>query len=149
MQVVRYLQYAIDQLHVTDSSVHNALLNLYAVAPVDQSKKDDEGPLLAFLSSSSDDPQTGRPYYDLDYALRLCKSHKKLKSCVLIYSKMGLHDSAVDLSLAQGDVELAKKNADLAEDDILRKKLWLKIAKHVVNSGNDIKACAWPSLLVS
>lgn len=40
----------------------------------------------------------------------------------------------------QVDVDLAKSCADLPEDDEeLRKKLWLKIAKHVVQKEEDVK----------
>lgn len=38
------------------------------------------------------------------------------------------------------DVDLAKSCADLPEDDEeLRKKLWLKIARHVVQEEKDVK----------
>jgi len=59
---------------------------------------------------------------------------------VHIYSQMGLWESSVDLALEKGDLELAKLNADKPEDDPqLRKKLWLKIAKFVVQDKKDIK----------
>ena len=46
----------------------------------------------------------------------------------------------MDLALEKGDLELAKINADMPEDDQqLRKKLWLKIAKYVVQDKKDIK----------
>jgi len=97
--------------------------------------------LLEFISTCPDDPVTERPYYDLDYALRLCKANGKTQACVLIYSKMGLYEDSVDLALDKGDLELAKTNADRPEDDeILRKKLWLKIAKYVVQEKHDIKS---------
>jgi hypothetical protein len=136
-QIIRYLQFAILELHVSDAAVHNALLNFYAT-----SMDPDETALLHFLSSSPDDPQTGRPLYDLDYALRVCKANKRLRACIHIYSKMGLYESSVDLALANGDIELAKVNADKPVDnDLLRKKLWLKIARHVVHDKQDIKTC--------
>jgi hypothetical protein len=54
---------------------------------------------------------------------------------------MGLYESSVDLALEKGDLELAKINADKPEDDdVLRKKLWLKIAKYVVQEKGDIKS---------
>ena len=97
--------------------------------------------MLEFISTCPDDPVTERPYYDLDYALRLCKANGKTQACVLIYSKMGLYEDSVDLALDKGDLELAKTNADQPEDDdILRKKLWLKIAKYVVQEKHDIKS---------
>ena len=49
----------------------------------------------------------------------------------------------MDLALEKGDLELAKHNADMPEDDdALRKKLWLKIAKYVVQDKQDIKRYA-------
>jgi hypothetical protein len=138
--IIKYLQYSILELLNTDASVHNTLLTLFATdSTVDESE------LLHFLSASPDNPLTGDPYYDLDYALRLCRSNKRVQACVLIYSKMGLYESSVDLALEHDDLELAKLNADMPEeDDILRKKLWLKIARYVVGQKNDIKTCVLP-----
>lgn len=79
-------------------------------------------------------------YYNLDYALRLCSQNGRTQSCVHIYSQMGLYEEAVHLALKHHDLELARINADKPEDDdALRKKLWLYIAKHVVQENNDIK----------
>ncbi|KAJ3721541.1 Pep3/Vps18/deep orange family-domain-containing protein [Lentinula raphanica] len=100
----------------------------------------DDGPILRFLSAAPSDPITGKPYYDLDYALRLCKQTGRTQPCVHIYSKMALYENSVDLALEKGDLELAKINADMPEDDQpLRKKLWLKIARYVVQDKKDIK----------
>lgn len=132
---IRYLQHAILQLDNTHASVHNTLLTLFATQA-----SEDEADFLRFLATSPDNPLTGDPYYDLDYALRLCRAHKRVQACVLIYSKMGLYESSVDLALEHDDLELAKINADKPEhDDLLRKKLWLKIARYVVGQKNDIK----------
>ncbi|SCV68374.1 BQ2448_495 [Microbotryum intermedium] len=131
----RYLQYSILQLQNTDSSVHNTLLTLYATDP-----SASEADFLHFLSVSPDDPITDESYYDLDYALRLCRANKRVQASALIYGKMALYESAVDLALEHDDLELAKMSADKPEDDdLLRKKLWLKIAHHVVAQKNDVK----------
>ena len=135
-QAVRYLEYVVQRLGSTDSTIYNLLLTLYASDP-----DSDDGPLLRFLSSCPDDPITEKPYYDLDYALRLCKARGRIQPCVHIYSRMGLYESSVDLALEKGDLELAKINADKPEDDdVLRRKLWLKIAKYVVQEKGDIKS---------
>lgn len=111
------------------------MLTLFATRPTE-----DEADFLHFLASSPDNPLTGDPYYDLDYALRLCRANKRVQACVMIYSKMGLYEASVDLALENDDLELAKSNADMPEqDDLLRKKLWLKIARYVVGQKNDIK----------
>lgn len=135
-QAVRYLEHVIHRQGSTDSTIFNLLLTIYANAP-----DSDDGPLLRFLSSCPDDPITERPYYDLDYALRLCKARGRIQPCVHIYSRMGLYESSVDLALEKGDLELAKINADKPDDDdVLRKKLWLKIARYVVQEKGDIKS---------
>ncbi|WWC68724.1 uncharacterized protein I206_102658 [Kwoniella pini CBS 10737] len=133
---IRYLSHVIHNQGSTDTTIYNLLLTFYASDP-----DSDDMPLIRFLSSCPDDPETEKPYYDLDYALRTCKQHDRIQPCVLIYSKLGLYESSVDLALEKGDLELAKINADRPDDDeVLRKKLWLKIAKYVVQEQKDIKS---------
>ncbi|KAI0375319.1 hypothetical protein BV20DRAFT_1032567 [Pilatotrama ljubarskyi] len=142
---VRYLNHVIFEQGNTSPTIHNLMITFYASTPQttstsSQNHPEDDGPLLRFLSTAPSDPLTGKPYYDLDYALRLCKQGGRTQPCVHIYSKMGLWENSVDLALEKGDLELAKINADMPEDDDqLRKKLWLKIAKYVVQDKQDIK----------
>ena len=139
-QAVRYLSNVIHQQGSTDATIYNLLLTLYVTGP-----DPDDSSLLRFLSTCPDDPLTERPYYDLDYALRLCKQHSRIQPCVHIYSKMGLYESSVDLALDKGDLELAKINADRPDDnETLRKRLWLKIAKYVIQEQKDIKKWVAP-----
>lgn len=164
-QAIRYLNHVIFEQQNTSSTIHNLLITFYvspsspslytniptippptppkySVAALAQTPEDD-GPLLRFLSNAPSDPVTGKPYYDLDYALRICKLAGRTHPCVHIYAKMGLYENSVDLALEKGDLELAKINADRVpeeEDQVLRKKLWLKIAKYVVRDKKDIKA---------
>lgn len=138
---VRYLQHVIFEQQNTSPTIHNLILTFHATALSPSSAAEDDGPLLRFLASAPEEPVTQKPYYDLDYALRLCKRAGRTQPCVHIYSKMGLWENSVDLALEKGDLELAKINADMPEDDQqLRKKLWLKIAKYVVQDKQDIKA---------
>lgn len=144
---VRYLNHVIFEQGNTSPTIHNLMITFYASTPITLASSstsadhpEDDGPLLRFLSTAPSDPLTGKPYYDLDYALRLCKQGGRTQPCVHIYSKMGLWENSVDLALEKGDLELAKINADMPEDDDqLRKKLWLKIAKYVVQDKQDIK----------
>ncbi|KAI0652186.1 Pep3/Vps18/deep orange family-domain-containing protein [Trametes meyenii] len=144
---VRYLNHVIFEQGNTSPTIHNLMITFFASTPststassTSQNHPEDDGPLLRFLSTAPSDPLTGKPYYDLDYALRLCKQGGRTQPCVHIYSKMGLWENSVDLALEKGDLELAKINADMPEDDDqLRKKLWLKIAKYVVQDKQDIK----------
>ncbi|KAJ7076574.1 Pep3/Vps18/deep orange family-domain-containing protein [Mycena belliarum] len=143
-QAIRYLNHVIFEQHNTLPTVHNLLITFYvspsASARHASTAPEDDGPLLRFLSTAPADPLTDKPYYDLDYALRLCKQSGRTQPCVHIYSKMGLWENSVDLALEKGDLELAKLNADKPEEDQpLRKKLWLKIARYVVQDKKDIK----------
>jgi len=140
--VIRYLNHVIFEQNNTSPTIHNLLITFHVSPPVSSPIKDD-GPLLRFLSTAPTDPVTGKPYYDLDYALRICKLAGRMQPCVHIYSKMGLWENSVDLALEKGDLDLAKINADMVEDDQqLRKKLWLKIARYVVQDKKDIKSYA-------
>ncbi|KAI7860888.1 Pep3/Vps18/deep orange family-domain-containing protein [Circinella umbellata] len=129
-QAIRYLSHVVSTLGNTDPAIHNLLLTLYATQPTD-----DETALLTFLKNE------GREmHYNLGYALRLCSQNGRTQSCVHIYSQMDLYEEAVELALKHHDLELARINADKPEDnDALRKKLWLSIAKHVVQENKDIK----------
>lgn len=150
-QAVRYLNHLIFEQGSTSPVIHNLIITFYAATPELSSKgsssqtaivsPEDDGPLLRFLSSAPSDPISGKPYYDLDYALRLCKQTGRTQPCVHIYAKMSLWESSVDLALEKGDLELARINADMPpeEDRQLRKRLWLKIAKYVVQQKQDIK----------
>jgi len=102
------------------------LISLYVKLP-------DDTRLLDFLDKFGQEP-----IYDLKYALRLCARQNKARACVAIYSTMGLYEEAVDLALSV-DLELAMKNADLTENEEIRKKLWLSIARHVVKDSKETK----------
>ncbi|XP_065072321.1 vacuolar protein sorting-associated protein 18 homolog [Rhopilema esculentum] len=128
-EAIEYLEHCVYSLLNEDQAIHNYLISLYC-------KLDDEKPLLRYLIGRGDD-QDLVPY-DMKYALRLCSENNKQEACVHIYSAMGLYEEAVDLAL-KVDVEKAKIYADKPEeDDALRKKLWLKVARHVVESQLDI-----------
>ncbi|KAF1491733.1 hypothetical protein FQV17_0014445, partial [Megadyptes antipodes antipodes] len=128
-EAIRYMEFCVYQLEETQQAIHNYLLSLYALCRPDS--------LLSYLEQAGTNPN--RIHYDLKYALRLCAEHGHNHACVHIYKVMELYEEAVDLAL-QVDVDLAKSCADLPEDDEeLRKKLWLKIARHVVQEEKDVK----------
>ncbi|GAA6046606.1 hypothetical protein JCM3770_006235 [Rhodotorula araucariae] len=133
--LIRYLEHAVLVAHCADPAVHNTLVTLYATSPSPVA----EAAFLRFLDAAPTDPATGDRLYDLDYALRVCRAHGRVQASVRIYAQLGMHERSVDLALEADDVELAKLGAEGPEDDeLLRKKLWLKVARHVVGK-NDIK----------
>ncbi|XP_041365438.1 vacuolar protein sorting-associated protein 18 homolog isoform X2 [Gigantopelta aegis] len=129
-EAIRYLEFCILKLENKDNAIHNYLLSLYA-------KLQSEN-LMTYLNLQGEDYDSVS--YDLKYALRLCAEFGHKRACVHVYSLMGLYEEAVDMALSV-DVELAKQQADKPDqDDIeLRKKLWLRIARHVVEEEKDIR----------
>ncbi|PIN14046.1 hypothetical protein CDL12_13329 [Handroanthus impetiginosus] len=133
-EVIKYLEYCVHRLQNEDPGIHNLLLSLYA-------KQEDESTLLRFLQCKFGKGQPNGPefFYDPKYALRLCLKEKRMRACVHIYSMMSMHEEAVALAL-QVDPELAMAEADKVEDDEdLRKKLWLMVAKHVIEQEKGTK----------
>ncbi|KAF1948705.1 hypothetical protein CC80DRAFT_430942 [Byssothecium circinans] len=131
-QAVRYLLFEINQHQSTDAAIHNTLISIYASHPTS-----DEAALLAYLEGQS---YANEQNYDADFALRLCIQHKRVQSCVHIYSSMGQYVQAVDLALKYDEVELASNVADRSNTEpALRKKLWLAIAKKVISQSSGIK----------
>lgn len=128
-QAIRYMEFCVNVLGETEQAIHNYLLSLYA--------RGQPASLLAYLEQAGTSPH--RVHYDLKYALRLCAEHGHHRACVHVYKVLELYEEAVDLAL-QVDVDLAKQCADLPEEDEeLRKKLWLKIARHVVQEEEDVQ----------
>lgn len=122
-QAIRYLKFCINHLKSTDAVIHNTLIALYASNPVL-----DEAPLVSFLEEHS-----SSPYYDTDFALRLCTKYNRIQASVHIYSSMDLYDEAVNLALSNNNIELASIVADRPVDDpVLRKSLWLQVARQVI-----------------
>jgi hypothetical protein len=132
-QAVRYLNFVINQLQSTEPSIHNTLISIYAAAPTK-----DESALLTYLRGQS---YAQEQLYDADFALRLCIQYDRVQSCVHIYTSMSQYARAVDLALKHDETDLAASVADRASNDpILRKKLWLKIAREVITKTDGVKA---------
>ncbi|XP_078486293.1 vacuolar protein sorting-associated protein 18 homolog [Ciona intestinalis] len=138
MEAIRYLEFCTTELECSDPAIHNYLLSLYA--------KHVPNSVISYLRGQGDD--SSEICYDVKYALRLCLGNKDPsardtlhQACVHIYTVMALYEEAVNMAL-KVDVELAKSIADrreLEEDEETRRKLWLCIAKHIVQEDKDIK----------
>lgn len=123
-QAIKYLQYQIQECNNVNPTIHNCLLSFYAETGGEN--------LLGFIHDSTSK-------FDLNYALRLCKRKRLNRACIHLLSALHLYEEAVDLSLREvtdgrGDYKLAKENADKPKDEEKKKKLWLRIAKHMLRS---------------
>ncbi|CAI5527635.1 unnamed protein product [Closterium sp. Naga37s-1] len=76
----------------------------------------------------------GGVIYDPKFALRVCLERRRMRGCVCVYSTLGMHQEAVALAL-QIDVALAKREANKAREQDLKRSLWLMIARHVIEQG--------------
>ncbi|KAK7864534.1 hypothetical protein R5R35_007310 [Gryllus longicercus] len=128
-EAVRYLEFCVQQLGCRQQAVHNYLLSLYARLQPDQ--------LMSYLVSQGQDASV--VCYDIHYALRLCRELGLAEACVRLSALLGLWEAAVELALPVS-VDLAKRTAQMppSDDTELRRKLWLKIAKHVVGEQEDV-----------
>ncbi|XP_014226256.1 vacuolar protein sorting-associated protein 18 homolog [Trichogramma pretiosum] len=130
-EIIRYLEHCIYEQSCQEQAIHNFLLSLYV-----RYKKDE---VMRYISSQGQD--ISMVHYDVRYALRLCKENDLTEACVQLSALLGLWTTAIDLALTIS-VDLAKQIAAMPShhgNDELRKKLWLKIAEHVVREKNDIK----------
>ncbi|XP_065343009.1 vacuolar protein sorting-associated protein 18 homolog [Cloeon dipterum] len=128
-ETIRYLKHCVEDLQCKDQAIHNYLLALYA--------RLDPGKLMDYLSRQG--TEISLVNYDPHYALRICQEREIKEACVQLSCLLGLWESAVDLALLV-NLELAKQTASQTPDDNeLRKRLWLKIARHVVEETKDVK----------
>jgi hypothetical protein len=77
---------------------------------------------------------------DLQLVMRECKAANKPQPCCRILAWLGQYEQAVDLALSIRDVELARLIVEEAHgSDELRRRLWLSIARHVIEEERDVK----------
>ncbi|KAK0168771.1 hypothetical protein PV327_002541 [Microctonus hyperodae] len=129
-EVVKYLEFCVYKQSCPDQAIHNFLLSLYT------KYKQDE--VMRYIGSQGQD--ITMVHYDVHYALRLCQEAGLTEACVQLSALLGLWTTAVDLALTI-NVDLAKQIAAMPShnDNELKKKLWLKIAEHVVRERDDIQ----------
>lgn len=123
-EVIKYLEYCTNELNCQEQAVHNFFLTLLAQHKPDR--------LMIYLSIQGDDPSMVN--YDIRYGVRVCKEYDRREACVKLSSMLGLWEAAVDLALTV-NVQLAISTVSQLQSS---RKLWLKIAEHVVKEKNDI-----------
>lgn len=130
-ETIRYLEYCVKVRGTDNKVIHNYLFELYA-------RYRSEDVLMDYLEQQIPTDGTQQYYLDLQLCLRLCTELKLTKTCVTLYSLMGLYDESLNLALSF-DIELAKGIAKRADSDDHQKRLWLAIAEHVLTRDLDIK----------
>ncbi|XP_034830412.1 vacuolar protein sorting-associated protein 18 homolog isoform X2 [Maniola hyperantus] len=127
-EIIRYLEFMLQNFNVKDRAIHNYLLTLYV--------EYDQGALMKYLTRQGQELVLVN--YDVHYALRLCREKGLSEACVKLSTLLGLWESAAELALEVG-LTLAKSVANLPDDESLQRRLWLGIAEHVITKNQDIK----------
>nr|QHN70697.1 deep orange [Limenitis arthemis astyanax] len=127
-EIIRYLEFMLQNFNVKDRAIHNYLLTLYA--------EHDQVSLMRYLARQGQ--ELSLVNYDVHYALRLCREKGLSEACVKLSALLGLWESAAELAL-EVDLTLAKSVADMPDDVSLQRRLWLGIAEHVITKNQDIK----------
>eukprot|EP00887_Chlorella_sp_A99_P003324 scaffold26.g3324.t1 len=111
-EALKYVRYCLSQLGSTEPALHNLVVAMLA------QQSEDEGPLLEYLASAGRD-LLGRPQYDPVHALRLVRERGRLRAAVQLFCELGI---------------IARKPEG---DEVLSRKLWLTIARHLVEQQRD------------
>ena len=113
------------------SAIHNLAVALYSL-------DEDEESLVSFINASAQNT-LGSLCFDAKYALRLVRERDRPRACVVMLCVLGLYEDAVELALSM-DLDLAKSVARTPEltDEGLKRKLWLAIAKHVIQKEDPV-----------
>eukprot|EP00941_MAST-03F_sp_MAST-3F-sp1_P003296 g3296.t1 len=150
-EAVRYLKFIIEVVGSKSMAIHNYLISIYArISPLEVSDTvgnekvlaaprgtnmavdaviQQQHPLLHFITKYSKEP-----FFDVQYALRVCSVSKQTKACALLYELLGCHSEAVTVALSSDPplLNLAKQCANSSRDRDERRKLWLQIAEMTI-----------------
>ncbi|EJS42705.1 pep3p [Saccharomyces arboricola H-6] len=128
-----YLRWCVEEVpRLCEPIVYNSILYMMITDP-----KNDvilENDIIKFMKSNENK-------FDLNFQLRLSLKFKKTKASIFLLTRLNLFDDAIDLALKNGlidDCKIIVNDEALIEDNKLRKRLWLKIAKHILLSMKDI-----------
>jgi len=141
-------EYCIKIKRSTAKAVHNMAFNLY----VHGDNLDD---LIERLKKEEANKQQGQPiFFEVDYAINVCQRKiEKLeaeqlkhgrdhspnvnmikKAQIILYGMMNAYSKAVKKALEINDTDMARDYANKPPSAKTRKKLWMKIAKHLFRS---------------
>ncbi|CAI4046238.1 hypothetical protein SKDZ_12G1930 [Saccharomyces kudriavzevii ZP591] len=128
-----YLNWCVREVpRICDPIIYNSILYMMITNP-----KNDvilENDIIKFMRSYENK-------FDLNFQLRLSLKFKKTKASIFLLTRLNLFEDAIDLALKNNlvdDCKIIVNDEALIEDYKLRKRLWLKIARHLLVSMKDI-----------
>eukprot|EP01022_Parablepharisma_sp_SALTPOND_P000883 TRINITY_DN105194_c3_g1_i1.p1 TRINITY_DN105194_c3_g1~~TRINITY_DN105194_c3_g1_i1.p1 ORF type:complete len:1042 (-),score=138.06 TRINITY_DN105194_c3_g1_i1:6642-9767(-) len=127
---------------IMDRANNKLLFNLYLFFLAESRSPEGIEELHSFLDQQEAFHHNSQPLnIDKDFALNVCKHFGLIEAQVKVYGLLDFYEESVKLALKHKRVELAKKYANFPSDEKIRKKLWIEIAKAVMQaSESDVKA---------
>ena len=131
LEAIRYLEFCVDKLARREAAIHNFLISLYVKHRPEQL----EPYLSNYLDVGVEVP------YDIEYTLRIFREEgdSLRKEIFILYCVLGQLDEAVEIALDLEDLDMAQRTLEFSRDDDQRRKIWLHIARFVVQKKQDIK----------
>ncbi|XP_048483000.1 vacuolar protein sorting-associated protein 18 homolog isoform X2 [Plutella xylostella] len=126
LEIMRYLEFMVDNFNIQDRAIHNYLVTLYAEQQPDT--------LLKYLTKQGTDPAL--VCYDAHYALRICLEKDLLEASVSLSALLGQWEAGVGRALRDNPAA-ALKLARRADPEIAY-TLYKNIAEHVISKNQDV-----------
>ncbi|AJV63287.1 tethering complex subunit [Saccharomyces cerevisiae] len=128
-----YLKWCVREVpKMCNPIVYNSILYMMITDPRNDMILEND--IIKFMKSNENK-------FDLNFQLRLSLKFKKTKTSIFLLTRLNLFEDAIDLALKNNlidDCKVIVNDEILIEDYKLRKRLWLKIAKHLLLSMKDI-----------
>lgn len=131
---LKYIRFCLTQLGSTDVAIHNFAVSLFSLQP------DSEGVLLKYLETARD--PLGKPLYDTVHALRTVVERRQYQAAVMLYCELDMWEDAVQLALAFDRTMAINIAKEIEFNDSLGRKLWISIAKHIIEQDGAVPSDA-------
>jgi len=132
-----------DYIKKKKDTINNILLcNLYIFFLAESDIEESIDELHDYLDHQESLLDSNQPLaIDKGFALNVCKYFRRKEAQVRVYGILELFEEAVKLAIKIPDYELSKRYANKPSDEKLRKKLWIEIAKTIIQNNKDTKVC--------
>lgn len=126
-----------------ENSNNKLLCNLYIFFLAESDLPESLTELHAYLDQQETISLTGQIInLDKDFALNVCKYFGRQEARLKVYGILGLYEESVKLALKIGKPKLAEHYANMPTDIKIKKKLWIEIAKSLMQANkSDNKIC--------
>jgi len=116
-----------------NKSTNRLLHNLYVFFLAQNDDKEYNVELLNYLDQQEILIKKNQPIVlDKDFALNVCKYFNRVDAQIRIYGMLEMYEEAVKLAVSKKKYDLAKRYANIPNDEKQQKRLWLEVAKSIL-----------------